>query len=75
MVDGAVLTVHAGEAVVATFTTDGSGLFRVALEPGAYRVTASAIEGLMGGAPAPIDVTVAPDAEAWADVAYDTGIR
>ncbi len=75
MVEGAHLRVTtAGGKEVATFTTDGSGLFRIALEPGEYTVAASPVEGLMG-TPGPSTIEVRQGAETWLDLAYDTGIR
>jgi len=59
---------------VATFTTDGSGLFRLVLDPGEYTVEASPVGGLMG-TPGPATVEVRQGAETWLDVTYDTGIR
>ena len=63
-----------GGAEVARFTTDGSGLFRIALPPGEYTVEASPVEGLMG-TPGPATAEVQAAAETWLDLAYDTGIR
>ncbi len=75
MVDGATLVVNdGGGAEVARFTTDGSGLFRVALPPGEYTVQASPVQGLMG-TPGPATVEVQAAAETWLELAYDTGIR
>ena len=75
MVEGAALTVRNAAGVeVASFTTDGSGLFRIPLAPGEYGVDAAPVEGLMG-TPGPATVTVDEGNEAWLDVAYDTGIR
>ncbi len=74
-VGGAVLVVQGeGGSEVARFTTDGSGLFRIPLAPGAYTLVPQAVEGLMGTA-APIPFTVQQGAETWLDVSYDTGIR
>ncbi|HEY4753783.1 MAG TPA: hypothetical protein VIH37_10885, partial [Candidatus Limnocylindrales bacterium] len=72
---GAVLVVkNAGGTEVARFTTDGSGLYRIALAPGAYTVEPQPVAGLMG-TPAPQPVTVTPGKLAGLDIAYDTGIR
>ena len=60
---------------VATFTTDGSGLFRIPLAPGEYGVEAAAVEGLMGDARGRRRSRCEADSEAWLDLAYDTGIR
>jgi hypothetical protein len=68
-----VLRSAAGDEV-ARVTTDGSGLFRLALPAGAYTLEAPAVEGFMGG-PAPAPFTVQDGAEAWLDLAWDTGIR
>ena len=75
MVAGATLVVaDGGGTEVARFTTDGSGLFRVALQPGEYTVQASPVEGLMG-TPGPATAEVQGGAETWLDLDYDTGIR
>jgi hypothetical protein len=75
MVAFATLTVKdAAGTNVATFTTDGSGLFRIVLDPGEYTVDASAVDGLMG-TPGPATAEVRASAETWLDVTYDTGIR
>ncbi len=75
MVADAVLVVRdgAGKEVTRT-TTDGSGLFRLALAPGEYVLEPQAVEGLMGTAQ-PLPFTVTDGGPAWLDVAYDTGIR
>jgi hypothetical protein len=74
-VAGAVLAVKdAGGSEISRFTTDGSGLFRIALPPGAYTVEPQPVAGLMG-TPAPQPVTVAPGRLTGVDIAYDTGIR
>lgn len=64
----------ASGAEVARTETDDAGFFRVALAPGAYTVEAQPVEGLMG-TPAPMPVSFGAGAEAWLDIAYDTGIR
>ena len=75
MVSGAVLVVQDGTGKeIARFTTDASGLFRIALQPGDYTLVPQPVEGLMGGAQ-PVPFTVAAGAMTWADVSYDTGIR
>jgi hypothetical protein len=75
MVGGAVLVVTGADGrEVARFTTDGSGLFRVHLDPGEYTVQASPVQGLMG-TPGPATAEVQAGDEVWLDVAYDTGIR
>jgi hypothetical protein len=75
MVGGAVLHVKGGDGKeVATFTTDGSGLFRIALGPGEYTVEAAPVQGLMG-TPGPATAEVQAGDETWLDLAYDTGIR
>ncbi|MCJ7709225.1 MAG: carboxypeptidase-like regulatory domain-containing protein [Chloroflexi bacterium] len=74
-VEGAVLLVRDGSgSEVISETTDGSGLFRFALEPGEYTLEPQPVEGLMGTA-APIAFIVTDGEVAWLDVAYDTGIR
>jgi carboxypeptidase family protein len=75
MVGNATLVVtDASGTEVARFVTDGSGLFRLALDPGEYTVQASQVEALMG-TPGPATVEVRQGAETWLDVTYDTGIR
>jgi hypothetical protein len=75
MVEGATLHVKGGDGrEVATFTTDGSGLFRIPLEPAEYTVEASPAAGLTG-TPGPATVEVESRDETWLDLAYDTGIR
>jgi hypothetical protein len=75
MVGGAVLVVTGADGKeVARFTTDGSGLFRVHLDPGEYTVQAAPVQGLMG-TPGPATAEVQAGKEVWLDVAYDTGIR
>lgn len=75
MVSGAVLVVQdEGGKEIARITTDGSGLFRLALPAGTYTLVPQAVEGYMGTA-APVPFTVAKAGEAWLDVSYDTGIR
>lgn len=64
----------ASGAEVARVETDDAGFFRVALAPGAYTLEAQPVEGLMGTA-APAPVAFGAGAEAWVDLAYDTGIR
>lgn len=73
-VAGATLSVRAGDTVVATFSTDMSGLYRMALPVGDYVLEAAPVEGLMG-TPAPMPFTVAGTQLTPLDVAYDTGIR
>jgi hypothetical protein len=58
---------------VATLETDATGAFSVTLPPGAYRVQADPVEGLMGTAAA-ADVTVGAG-PAEIQLHYDTGIR
>ncbi len=75
MVSGAALLVRSADGTeVASFTTDGSGLFRIALPPGDYTLEAGPVEGYMS-APGPAPFTVTGGAETWLDVPYDTGIR
>jgi hypothetical protein len=73
-VAGATLSVRAGDTVVATFSTDMSGLYRMALPVGDYVLEAAPVEGLMG-TPAPMPFTVAGTQLTPLDVAYDSGIR
>jgi hypothetical protein len=68
-----VITTFAG-AEVARVETDASGEFSVSLAPGAYRLVAQPVEGLMG-TPGPIDFGVEAGAMAELTVSYDTGIR
>jgi hypothetical protein len=75
MVSGATLLVRGADgSEVASFTTDGSGLFRIALPPGDYTLEADPVEGYMS-APGPVPFTVTNGAETWLDIPYDTGIR
>ncbi len=56
-------------------TSAADGSFSVELAPGAYRLTAQPVEGLMG-TPAPIEVLVeAGQPMTEVQVSYDTGIR
>ena len=74
-VKGAVLIVRDGSGKeVARATTDGAGLFRVAVAPGAYTLEPQPVEGLMGTAPV-VQVTVPAGRLATASIEYDTGIR
>jgi len=75
MVDASTLVVaDQGGKEVARFTTDGSGLFRIPLEPGEYTVQAQPVGGLMG-TPGPATAEVQAGSEAWVELDYDTGIR
>ena len=76
LVAGAVLIfTDAAGTEVARVTSAADGAFRVELAPGAYRVTAEPVEGLMG-TPAPIDVQVeAGQPMTEIQLSYDTGIR
>ena len=75
MVSGAALVVRGADGTeVSRLTTDGSGLFRIALPPGDYTLAAGSVEGYMS-APAPQSFSVTGGEEAWLDVPYDTGIR
>jgi len=75
-VAGAVLVfTDAAGTEVARATSAADGSFRVELAPGAYRVTAQPVDGLMG-TPGPIDVVVeAGQQPTEITVSYDTGIR
>lgn len=75
-VAGAVLvfTLVAGTEV-GRVTSAADGSFSVELAPGAYRLTAQPVEGLMG-TPEPMDVeVVAGQPMTELQVSYDTGIR
>jgi hypothetical protein len=75
-VAGAVLIFTDGAgAEVARTTSQADGTFSVELAPGAYRLVAQPVEGLMG-TPGPIDVQV-EDGQPMSEVpvSYDTGIR
>jgi hypothetical protein len=75
LVAGAALVVRDGTGKeVARVTTDGSGYFRLALAPGSYTLEAPQVEGFVS-AMAPTPFTVQQGAEAWMDVAYETGLR
>jgi hypothetical protein len=70
-------TVHVIDATgleVAQLVTDAAGAFSVALPPGRYEVRADAVEGMMGGTPAPSAVEVG-DGVALVEISFDTGIR
>jgi len=74
-VAGAVLVVQdAGGKEVARFTTDASGLFRIALPAGSYTVVAQPVEGVMR-TPAPQPAKVVAGRLEIIAVGYDTGIR
>ncbi len=74
-VEGAVLIVRGvGDTEIARVTTDGSGQFRIDLQPGSYTLEPQPVDGLMGIA-APMPFTVTSGAETHLAVAYDTGIR
>jgi hypothetical protein len=75
-VGGAVLVfTDAGGTGVARATSAADGTFSVELAPGAYRVTAEPVDGLMG-TPEPIEVEVeAGQPMMDLQVSYDTGIR
>ncbi len=74
-VAGAQLSIAtANGADAGVVTTDALGWFRTTLAPGAYVLTASPVEGLMG-TPGPIPFTVPNGAMTAVDVPYDTGIR
>jgi hypothetical protein len=75
MVGGAKLVVKDSSGKeVATFLTDGSGLFRFALDPAEYTVDASPVNGMMGS-PGPSTAEVQQAKETWLELTYDTGIR
>ena len=75
-VAGAVLVFRDQAGVeVERVTSAADGSFAVELAPGAYRLVAQPIEGLMG-TPAPMDVGVEPGQPMTElTVSYDTGIR
>ena len=75
-VAGAVLVVNSAAGVeVERATAEADGTFSIELAPGAYRVVAQPVEGLMG-TPAPIDLQVeAGQPMTELQVVYDTGIR
>ncbi|MEX0710478.1 MAG: carboxypeptidase-like regulatory domain-containing protein [Chloroflexota bacterium] len=75
-VAGAVQVVNDAAGVeVARATAGADGTFSIELAPGAYRVVAQPVEGLMG-TPAPIDLQVeAGQPMTELQVVYDTGIR
>jgi hypothetical protein len=75
-VAGAVLVfTDADGAEVARATSAADGTFSVELAPGAYRVTAEPVEGLMG-TPEPLNVEVeAGKPMTELQISYDTGIR
>jgi hypothetical protein len=75
-VGGAVLVVTGADGSELARTTSGAdGTFSIDLAPGAYRLTAEPVEGLMG-TPAPMDFEViAGEPMTELQVSYDTGIR
>ncbi|MGZ8563653.1 MAG: MSCRAMM family protein [Candidatus Limnocylindria bacterium] len=75
-VAGAVLVFRDASGVeVARASSAADGTFSVELAPGAYRLTAEPVEGLMG-TPEPMEVGVeAGQPMAELTVSYDTGIR
>jgi hypothetical protein len=74
-VANAVLVVTgADDSEVARFTTDASGLFRIALPAGSYTLTPQPVAGLMG-TPAPEPFTVSAGRLTVVALGYDTGIR
>ncbi len=74
-VAGAVLVVRGAVGQeLARFTTDASGLYRIALPAGAYTLAAQSVAGLLG-TPAPISFHVAAGVLTVLPVTYDTGIR
>lgn len=75
-VAGAVLSFRDASGVeVARVTSAADGTFAVELAPGAYRVIAEPVEGLLG-TPAPMEVEVeAGRPMTELTVSYDTGIR
>ena len=76
VVGGATLVIlDAAGMEVARATSAADGTFSVALQPGAYRLVAQPVEGLMGTS-AEMDFSVqAGELAAEVTVAYDTGIR
>lgn len=74
-VAGAVLIFQdASGAEVARVTSTPDGAFALQLAPGAYRLVAQPVEGLMG-TPAPMEVGVEEGPMSELTVSYDTGIR
>jgi hypothetical protein len=62
------------EVVVAEGTTDADGIVHMSLPPGAYVVSGSEVERLIG-LPAPTTVTVDEGQRVVVTLEYDTGIR
>ena len=75
-VSGAVLVFTDPDGAEVARTISGAdGSFLVELAPGAYRLTAQPVEGLMG-TPEPMDVEVVPGKPMTElQISYDTGIR
>lgn len=74
-VAGAVLVFSdLGGGEVKRVSSAPDGTFTVELAPGAYRVTAQPVEGLMG-TPEPMEVEVEAGQPTELQVSYDTGIR
>lgn len=62
------------DILVAQGTTDGDGLVRLELPPGAYVISGGEVDGLFG-LPEPVRVTLESGARASVELTYDTGIR
>jgi hypothetical protein len=74
-VAGAVLVVRSAAGTeVARVTTDGSGMYRVAIPPGDYTLEPQPVKGLMGTAPV-AKLTVLAGKLTIQAISYDTGIR
>ncbi len=68
-----VMPADGRDVIVAQGTTDGDGLVRLDVAPGAYIVIGGEVVGLMGR-PSPTPVTVG-SAPVSITITYDTGIR
>jgi hypothetical protein len=64
---------HVDGTPAATARSDGDGRFRVALDPGVYRVVARPVDGQAHLVPTVAEVRVVEGGTATADVVYDLG--
>jgi hypothetical protein len=71
-----IVVLDASGSEVTRVTTAEDGSFSAELEAGSYQLVPQPVEGLMGGAPAPVAVDLmVGDTPDPVNLAYDTGIR